>query len=243
MNDLHAPVRDSQADGACYFETMTSSASTAAATIRVLIVDRPGWLYHASAALAHGGELELVGRALDAEGAAALAADAQPHVVVVNLPSDSAAALTTIRALRRDVPAAQLVAFATQTARLFIRSAFESGVSGLLFKDDNAEVLADVVRTVCKGERYCSLAWQNLFLLESDADDEPAAVLPVLTRREWDVITLIAESMNSGEIAKALGIEITTVHAHRANIMKKLKLHKVAGVVKWYEQHKHRRIK
>jgi len=221
-------------------EGMAQAAQAAAPPIRVLVVDRPGWVYHASAAVAGDGNVTIVGRAFDADAAIRLAAEAIPDVLIVNLPWDADAALDVIRRLRRGAPNARVIAFAAHATGKFIRAAFDAGASALLFKDDDVEILAEVLRQSNCGEPYYSPSWRNL-LLSNGEQDTDAFDSRVLTPREWDVIALIAESLNSGQIAKTLGIETTTVQAHRANIMKKLGIHKVTGLVRWYEQHKQRR--
>ena len=164
-----------------------------------------------------------------------MAAQTHPDVILVNLPADAKRAIDTLQQLHPALPDTRIIAFASQATGMFIRAATDSGASGLLFKDDDSEMLAEVVRTVLEGNKYYSPVWMNLFL--DDKDDHEPFNQRVLTAREWDVIKLIYEGMTSRSIGRNLSIELTTVHAHRSNIMKKLDIHKVAGLVKWYEQH------
>jgi two-component system secretion response regulator SsrB len=155
------------------------------------------------------------------------------------LPWGADEALDTIRHLRERIPAARVIAFAAHGTAEFIRAAFAAGTSGLLAKDDEVELLADAVRQCRRGEPFYSPRWRNAML--SASTDSERFDPRILSPREWDVIALIAESRNSSQIAKELGIETTTVQAHRANIMKKLGIHKAAGLVRWYDQHEDRR--
>ncbi len=202
--------------------------------VRVLVVDRPGWVYFGSAAVASdNASLEVVGRALDASDAARLALQTRPDVLVVNLPSDPRRAIDTIQELKRTLPDTRMVAFASIGSGPFVREAFEAGVAALLFRDDDPAMLAEVIRTVRSGKFVAP------FVSEILRDDAARAVeqesfVNVLTRREWSVLKLIAEGLNSRQMAGGLGIKLTTVHAHRANIMKKLNIHKAVQLSQYY---------
>lgn len=238
MNESVFTVAEPSAQGSVHLETIQQPAySPSGRRARLLVVDRPGWVYHGSTAVSNASaELEVVGRALDIADATRLAAQTRPDVVVVNLPADAKRAIDTIQQLHQLLPETRIIAFASQATGVFIRAATDSGASGLLFKDDNTDMLAEVVRTVLEGNRYYSPEWMSLFLGEKEEQEnfDPR----VLTAREWDVIKLIYEGMTSRSIGRSLGIKLTTVHAHRSNIMKKLSIHKVPGLVKWYEQHR-----
>jgi len=237
MNEPLLSIADASASGSVHLESAQQPVyNPTGRRARVLVVDRPGWVYHGSAAVSNRcNELEIVGRALDVSDAARVAAQTHPDVVVVNLPADAKRAIDTIQQLHLALPDTRIIAFASQATGMFIRAATDSGASGLLFKDDDSEMLVEVVRTVLEGNKYYSPVWMNLFL--DDKDDHEPFNQRVLTAREWDVIKLIYEGMTSRSIGRNLSIELTTVHAHRSNIMKKLDIHKVAGLVKWYEQH------
>ncbi len=238
MTESLLSVANVSAQSAVHLETAQQPAYTAVGhRARVLVVDRPGWVYHGSAAVSNcGAEIEVVGRALDAVDAIRLAAQTRPDIVVVNLPADAKRGIDTIEQLHQSLPGTRIIAFASHATEPFIRAITVAGASGLLFKDDDSEMLAEVVRTVMEGNTYYSPVWMPLFLGER-VEAEPFDV-HVLTPREWDVIKLIYEGMTSRTMGGQLGIELTTVHAHRSNIMKKLNIHKVAGLVKWYEQHR-----
>ena len=238
MNEPLLSIADASASGSVHLESAQQPAySPSGRRARVLVVDRPGWVYHGSAAVSNRcNELEIVGRALDVSDAARVAAQTHPDVILVNLPADAKRAIDTIQQLHQALPDTRIIAFASQATGMFIRAATDSGASGLLFKDDDSEMLVEVVRTVLEGNKYYSPVWMNLFL--DDKDDHEPFNQRVLTAREWDVIKLIYEGMTSRSIGRNLSIELTTVHAHRSNIMKKLDIHKVAGLVKWYEQHR-----
>lgn len=232
MDELGLPVADVIDRSSIQLDGHTSSRRA-----RILVVDRPGWVYHGCAAVSNRcSELELVGRALDVADALRLAAQTPPDILLVNLPADAKRAVENVQQLHHALPQSRIIAFASQATGGFIRAVTESGASGLLFKDDDSEVLADVIRTVLEGNRYCSPVWMPLFLVAKDETD--TFDTRVLTRREWDVIKRIHEGKTSRAIGQELGIELTTVHAHQSNIMKKLNIHKVAGLVRWYELHR-----
>lgn len=206
--------------------------------VRVLVLDRAGWVYHGSTAVLRArAELEVVGRAVDVADVVRQWPVTQPSLVFVNLPPDPQAALHVIQDLRRRLADVQLVAFSTQTSAAFIRSAFEAGVAALLSTDDDAETLAEVVRAVAQGRRFVPPRLTEILLTATWGPAPDIAVDQVLSRRETDVLRLIADGKTSRQIAGELGIALTTVQAHRSNIMKKLDIHKAVGLAQYWNQH------
>jgi DNA-binding NarL/FixJ family response regulator len=217
--------------GSARFERETATPtplSSSCPPVRVLVVDRPGWVYFGSTAVSSdNANLEVVGRALDAPEAARLAALKRPDVLVVNLPSDPHRAIDTIQELKRTLPDIRIVAFSSIGTQPFVRLAFDAGVAALLGREDDPAVLVEVIRTVRSGKFVAPSAAEILGECATEASDSPAFV-NVLTPREWSVLKLIAQGLNSRQMGVRLGIQLTTVHAHRANVMKKLNLHKAS---------------
>jgi DNA-binding NarL/FixJ family response regulator len=102
----------------------------------------------------------------------------------------------------------------------------ENGASGYLLKNATQEELMEGIETVMKGKTYLS-GEASQTLHKNNNDDKP-----VLTRREKEVLSLIAEGMTNTEIAQMLFVSVTTVDTHRKNLLAKFCARNVAAMVK-----------
>ncbi|MFN3492109.1 MAG: LuxR C-terminal-related transcriptional regulator, partial [Anaerolineales bacterium] len=115
-----------------------------------------------------------------------------------------------------------------------VRQALQTGAKGYVLKTSAAEELLQAIRAVAKDEMYLSeaissITMQNLFRPNMKQMDNP---LELLSPREKEILQLIAEEHTSGEVAKLLSISEKTVEKHRANMMEKLQVRNVAGLVR-----------
>jgi DNA-binding NarL/FixJ family response regulator len=113
--------------------------------------------------------------------------------------------------------------------------AISAGATGFLLKEDADEELVNAIKTIRKGKVYLSplLTHEltgNIFRSGTAAGKKPEELL---TTREREVLKLIAEGITSKEIADLFNISIRTVQHHRANMMRKLEIRKVAELIKY----------
>ena len=101
----------------------------------------------------------------------------------------------------------------------------ENGASGYVLKNATQEELTEAITLVCRGKTYLSEE-------ASHALREQPAVNIILTRREKEVLELIAEGMTNNEIAVKLFISVTTVDTHRKNLLAKFEAKNVASLIR-----------
>jgi DNA-binding NarL/FixJ family response regulator len=108
-------------------------------------------------------------------------------------------------------------------------------VSGYVLKDNSETVLKEAIRRVAEGGRYLSeVVEQAVFeILEEDSAPPRERESDVLTKREREVLRLIAEGRSNLQTASELAISVKTVNAHRYNLMKKLNFHNVQQLVRY----------
>jgi DNA-binding NarL/FixJ family response regulator len=113
-----------------------------------------------------------------------------------------------------------------------VQAVLRAGAAGYVVKSAPPEDLFAAIDAVRAGRSYLSgsIAQQGVEAVESPAK---RAGLTALTEREREVLALIAEGQSSKEIAAALGVSLKTVDSHRSNLMEKLDIHKVAGLVRF----------
>jgi DNA-binding NarL/FixJ family response regulator len=111
----------------------------------------------------------------------------------------------------------------------------KAGASGYLLKNCAFEELANAIRTVTAGKTYLSPSITDVVVdnyVRGSGDNEPS-VFSVLTRREREVLQLLAESKTTKQVAIILHISPKTVETHRLKIMKKLDLNNMAALTKY----------
>ena len=119
--------------------------------------------------------------------------------------------------------------------REYILKVLEAGATGYLLKDAGTAEMLTAVRTVAKGNTYYSQSVSSVIiqhLTNPQQSKKEKKGIP-LTKRELEVLRLIAEEYTNPEIAKELFISIRTVDTHRRNLLEKLQVKNTAGLVKY----------
>ena len=178
-------------------------------------------------------DLEVVAEASDGAEAVALAQQHRPDVMVMDiwLPR-----LSGIEATRKVVGEgrSRVLILSQHESWGYVQEALKAGAAGYLVKTSSATQLLTGIRAVRSGRMFLSpeIAGQVVGALTRP---EPALGSPLggLSGREREVLQLIGEGLSSKEIASALDVSTRTAEAHRANVMQKLDIHKVAGLVRF----------
>ena len=166
-------------------------------------------------------DLEIVGEAEDATGAAELCATQQPHVALVDLVMPGGGIEAT-RMIREASPQTQIVLLTSFEDVRQIVAAVQAGALSCLLKDVDADALADALRRAAQGEAvlHPRVASRLMDALRNNSDD--SAILESLSQREREVLTLMAEGLSNQLIADRLGIGEKTVKTHVSNVLGKL---------------------
>ncbi|NBD08979.1 MULTISPECIES: response regulator transcription factor [Corallococcus] len=170
-------------------------------------------------------DLRVVGEAVDGEEALAKVAELDPDVVLMDVRMPRMTGLEALRALRRDTPHRRVVLLTTFDEDAAIIEALRAGVQGFLLKDVSLEELSDAIRRVHAGQTLLppGVAERVARGLAELPRDFPHAELPEgLTRRELEVLRLIARGWSNREIADALGTAEGTVKNQTSSILSKL---------------------
>ena len=158
----------------------------------------------------------------------------QPDLVLADVSSWTSGHLDVIRQIAREMPEVNIIALSTFAHRPLVAEAFRSGVRGYVLRQNGYEELSHAIRTVMSGSTYlCSRASQEIldFCTTPQAASGKMAE-SVLTDRECVVLQMLAEGRSSKEIALALEVSSKTIDACRRQIMRKLGVDSIAGLVK-----------
>jgi DNA-binding NarL/FixJ family response regulator len=142
----------------------------------------------------------------------------------INLPDKNGIELC--KEVRQLYPSVFIIGLSTFNQQSFIQKMMENGASGYVLKNATQEELMEAIKTVANGKTYLSDE-AALSLRKSTAGETP-----VLTRREKEVLGLIADGLTNNEIASKLFISVTTVDTHRKNLLAKFDARNIASLIK-----------
>ncbi len=170
--------------------------------------------------------IEWLGHAMTAESCLAFFKNQQPDVLFldVNLPDKSG--IDLCKELKINYPAVKIIALSSFNQQSFIQKMMDNGASGYVIKNASREELIQAINCVMNGELFLSHEAE----LTMDNCDLPK--IPIITRREKEVILLIANGLTNNEIAEKLFISVTTVDTHRKNLLTKFEAKNTAALVR-----------
>jgi DNA-binding NarL/FixJ family response regulator len=175
-------------------------------------------------------DVEVVGTAADGEEAVALAVQERPDVVLMDLRMPRTDGVAATARLAVDVPTAAVLVLTTFADDASIAAALAAGARGYLTKDAGRAELAAAVRSVARGQSTFSAevgaAIVGSFVQPRRSEVAPAdeflSRFPQLTRREADVLALVAEGFTNAQVAQRLFVEVSTVKTHVNALFAKL---------------------
>ena len=203
--------------------------------IRILLVDdHPLVLAGLRALLAPLPSLAVVGAAASAAEAYEAVARHRPDVVLLDINLPDASGLDVCRQLTLADPALKVIALTTLHERSYVTRMMELGAAGYVLKNASPEELAEAISRVCAGKKYFSDEVQELLLRPAaPAAPEP----PLLTRREKEVLVLIADGLTSHDIAERLFLSALTIETHRRNLLVKFGVSNTASLIRLAARH------
>jgi NarL family two-component system response regulator LiaR len=166
-------------------------------------------------------DLEVVGEAKNGQQALEQCAAHKPDVVLMDMVMPVMDGPTATRLIREQFPEVQVVALTSFDEEEIVHRAIEAGAVGYLFKDVEEDELIDAIRSAHEGRPV--LAPEAIkALMHRTTDPAESSTVEPLTRREREVLSLVAQGMTNPQIAEQLVISTSTVQFHVHNILGKL---------------------
>jgi DNA-binding NarL/FixJ family response regulator len=182
----------------------------------VVADDHPAMLAAVGDVLERSG-VEVVGRAADGEGALARIAELRPRVALIDIRMPRLSGIDVAARAAAVSPQTSVVFYTAFGDRALLSDALDAGARGFVLKEAPLVDLVRAVRRVAAGETYVDPVLAGLLV-----DSELTAKLPQLTRREREVLRLLADGLSNDEIGKRLFISAETVRTHVRKAMAKL---------------------
>lgn len=192
------------------------------AGVRALVLDIPGYT--------------VIGEASDGAQLLDAVERLNPDIILLDLSMRETGGLDALRKLKAVRPQSKVLILSMHTDPQLIMQALEIGAHGYLLKDTTATELAQALDALRSNERYLSPAIAHTVINQALTQAQrslPAerAVNHNLTGRQLEILRLIVRGKSTREIANGLGLSIKTVETHRSQIMKRLQIFDVAGLV------------
>lgn len=197
--------------------------------------------------LESSGAFEIVAEAADGSELPALVEAHEPDLVIIDISMPVVSGIDAARVLRARHPGLKILALTVHADEEYIFQMLKAGANGYLLKSAGKDEIFHAAASVLSGATFFSPTVSDIVIqgfieragAESRRQDaaatESALVAPdelPLTRRETEVLRLIALGMTNRQIGEELFISVRTVNTHRTNLMQKLDLHDTAGLVR-----------
>lgn len=180
------------------------------------------------------GEFEMMGSSATSAEGVERAGKTRPDIVILDLESQNAGSMETIRSLVQPLPPVRVLLYSTDMESSVIARALAAGASGVISSETRERELYEALRAIRSGQVYLSREIAQRLEMHRPTDIPPTlnADLAGLTPRERQVLQRLADGQSSKEVAHDLGISSKTVDTHRRNLMRKLNAGSIADLVK-----------
>jgi DNA-binding NarL/FixJ family response regulator len=178
-------------------------------------------------------DLHIAGQCADGLAAVELIKSVAPDFAIIDLHMPKLHGLEVIRKIREANSPCKLVVLSISRDEKMVIEALRAGANGYLLKDGPARHLLDAISYIQDGGVYISPLLRRDYLLEAPRKAPAEDPLASLSRREYEVFSFLVDGMRPKDIAKLLDISPKTVDTYRSNIMRKLGIHDLVGLVKF----------
>ncbi|MFW0755940.1 response regulator [Pseudomonas sp. H11T01] len=191
------------------------------AGVRALVLDIPGY--------------DVIGEASDGAQLLEMVEKLCPDIILLDISMKHTGGLEALQRLKAVRPQSKVLILSMHTDPALIMQALESGAHGYLLKDTTANELEHALEALRNNERYLSPAIAHTVITQAltrvQRTQSEQAQTYNLTARQLEILRLIVRGKSTREIANGLGLSIKTVETHRSQIMKRLQIYDVAGLV------------
>ncbi len=185
---------------------------------------------------------EVVGEASNGREALDLIKAAPPDVVLMDITMSEMNGLVATAQITHDFPKVRILMLSMHATKEYVTQALQAGASGYLLKDAAPTELELAIRSVMRGEKYLSPAVSTHVIADylqrttgstANRVDTTISSTTPLTLRQREILQLIAEGNTTKEIAAKLTLSVKTVETHRTQLMERLDIHDIAGLVRY----------
>ncbi len=178
-------------------------------------------------------DVEVIGEASDGAQALKIVCELNPDVLFLDLAMPGMSGLDALARIHESLPHVKVIILSMHDSAEHVHRALKEGAAGYLLKDVLPEELGHAIRAVIEGKAWLSSAISKTVIdgyLGRNGNDE---FVPPLTERQSQVLKMIAEGLSTKQIGSQLNLSVKTIETYRAQIMDKLDIHDIAGLVRY----------
>lgn len=205
-------------------------------SVKILIADDHGILQHG---LCHSLELEkgfeVVAKADSGHSAIELANRLKPDIVIMDVSMPGLNGMEATKQIVDTNPGIKVIALSMHMENIYVTGMMDAGACGYILKSCSFKELLNGIQAVLSGDHYFCREVRHLFKDKNNRTcfDKKVSVFLLLSKREREILQLIAEGYKSRKIAEKLNISVKTVDIHRTNLKTKLNIHSIAELTKF----------
>ena len=169
-------------------------------------------------------DIEWMGHATNAASCLSFLKLQEPDIILMDINLPDMSGIDLCKKVKQLHPSVFVLGLSTFNQQTVIQDMMENGASGYVLKNATKEELLEAISIVLKGKKYFSFE-TALALRESKQRQ------PLITRREKEVLQLIAEGLTNGEISEKLFISVPTVNTHRKSLLEKFEVKNTAALI------------
>jgi len=178
--------------------------------------------------------VKVVGEAMDGREALRMVKERKPDLILMDVAMPGLNGLEATARLSKEFPAVKVIILSMYANEEYVREAINSGAAGYLVKRSATTELERAITAVARGEKYFSpLVSAHVNRDRDGRVSADRASIDRLTPRQREILQLVAERHSTKDIAGILDISVKTVETHRAQLMERLDIHDVPGLVRF----------
>ena len=176
-------------------------------------------------------DVEVAGEAADGRAALKLVKELQPDIAILDISMPQLNGLDTAEKIKEASPKTKVIILSMHANEEYVAQALKAGAAGYLLKDAATTELDMAIKVVAQGQFYLSPSISRQ-VVDNLLHGGPSG-LDVLSPRQREILQLIAEGKSTRDIAETLHLSVKTIETHRAQLMERLDIHDVAGLIKY----------
>jgi DNA-binding NarL/FixJ family response regulator len=176
--------------------------------------------------------IELCGYAMTAQSCLGFFVHNSADVILMDINLPDMNGIDLCKEIKTKYPGIMILALSTFNQGSYVTKMMENGASGYVLKNADKKELLEAIHEVSKGKTYLSFEAGQAMRKNNESMQ-----IPVITRREKEILVLIAEGFTNPEIANKLFVSPATVDSHRKNLLAKLKVKNTASLIKFAMDH------
>ncbi|HEU5145762.1 MAG TPA: response regulator transcription factor [Chryseosolibacter sp.] len=157
---------------------------------------------------------------------------AQPDVLLLDIQMPDMNGIDLCKVIHKNYPGVRIIALTNFEQSSYVKQMMRNGATGYLLKNIDVKTLKQAIDSVMENKTFVQDQVKNNLMGEMLMGKKQTSQGISLTKREVEILSLVAREMTNQEIADKLFISIRTVETHRINLTQKLGVHNTAGLVK-----------